>query len=407
MNSLPGIRFIVMIIAAVFLYGCRKAGSLDSHGGTESVITTGPLTVWTPCEGTLEARHVETILSRFQGRATLIEMIPEGLTVKRGDVLVRLDASQLETDLLRYRSEAAKAEADLDALEHATIPMEKQDLDVQLKDLQFQYDSEKQILVDTRELVDRKLISRREVEQQEFKLAGLAAKTAQLEQHRVLAEAHIHPAKLAQARAAADAAKQQLALTLQQLSNCVITAPADGITVYLPLHVGNEYRSLRVGDTLYPNQPFLCLPDLNEFILPCFIPESDLARVKAGMQALVTPLAFPDMRLEATVESVGTMAQPQPGYPAWQKYFRVLIRVDRRDERLRPGMSLHVEIRSHDQPNAVLIPRAAVSWEQAHPSCLVRTLTGSERRNLKLGWNDPCFHEVLEGVIPGDRVILP
>lgn len=398
-------NIILILIVTLLAGGCRKPA--EPVLPDEALVSRGPLSVWTPCEGTLEARRMETILSRFQGRATLIELVPEGSLVKRGDLLVRLDGSQLETDLVKLKSETARAEAELDALEHATIPMELQDFEVQLNDLRYQYDTEKQILEDTRELVDRKLVSRREIEQQELKLSSLEAKTSQIQQHRKLAEAHLHPAKLTQARAAVDAARQQMTLAQQQFSNCVVTAPSDGLAVYLPLHVGNEFRALRVGDTLYPNQPFLCIPDMTEFIVPCFIPESDLARVRVGQPALVTPLAYPDIHLTATVESLGIMAQTQPGYPAWQKYFRVIIRIDQRDERLRPGMSLHVEVCSYSRSEAVLIPRVAVQWEQGNASCQVRTMRGSERRPLKLGWSDDRYHEVIEGVTAGDRLTLP
>ena len=398
---------ILLWCAVILAGGCGNPTATESVTRDEPLVIRGPLTIWTPCDGTLEARHVETILSRFQGRATLIELVPEGAQVKRGDLLVRMDGSQLETDLVKLKSESARAEAELDALEQATIPLEMQDFDIQLNDIQYQYATEKQILADTRELVDRNLVSRREIDQQESKLAGLEAKTAQIKQHRTLATAHLHPAKLTQARAAVEAARQQMALAQQQFTNCVITAPSDGLAVYLPLHIGTEFRSVRVGDTLYPNQPFLCIPDMNEFIVPCFIPESDLARVQSGQPALVTPLAYPDLHLAATVESIGLMAQAQPGYPAWQKYFRVVIRLDQLDGRLRPGMSLHVEVRSYTRTDATLIPRAAVQWDQGKASCQVRTFKGSEPRFLKIGWSDAQHHEVIEGVTPGDRLILP
>lgn len=400
-------RTSLFLFATLLAAGCGKAPATHSPAQDEPLVIRGPLSVWTPCDGTLEARHVETILSRFQGRATLVELVSEGSQVKRGDLLVRLDDSQLESDLVKLKSEFARAKAELDALENATIPLEIQDFDIQLNDLQSQYATEKQILADTRELVDSNLVSRSEIEQQEAKLAGLAAKTAQIQQRRKLTETYLHPAKLTQARAAVDAARQQMALAQQQFSNCVITAPSDGLAVYLPLHVGSEFRTLRVGDTLYPNQPFLCIPDMNEFIVPCFIPESDLARVQVGQSALVTPLAYPDLHLAATVESLGIMAQAQPGYPAWQKYFRVVVRIDQLDPRLRPGMSLHVEICSYTRPDATLIPRTAVQWNQGQASCQVRTFRSSERHPLKIGWSNAQFHEVLDGVKPGDRLVLP
>lgn len=400
-------RLTPLIFGLLLAGGCGNPPATVPPPEDDVQVVRGPLSVWTPCDGILEARRVETILSRYQGRATLIELAPEGSQVKRGDLLVRLDGSQLETDLVKLKNESARAEAELDALGNATIPLELQDFAAQLNELRYQFETEKQILADTRELVERNLVSRREIEQQEAKLAGLESKMAQLQQHRKLAEAHLYPAKLTQARAAVEAARQQMALACQQLSNCVITAPSDGLAVYLPLHIGNEFRSVRVGDTLYPNQPFLCIPDMTEFILPCFIPESDLARVQVGQPAQVTPLAYPDLHLAATVESLGIMAQSQPGYPSWQKYFRVVIRIDQRDPRLRPGMSLHAEVCSYTRTEAILIPRSAVQWEQGKASCRVRTTRGSEPRPLKLGWSDTRFHEVIEGVAPGDRLILP
>lgn len=399
--------FPVITLGSLLLAGCGQPADRELATGNEAVVTRGLLSVRTPCDGILEARRVETLLSSFQGRATIVDLVPEGTRVRRGDRLVRLDGSQLENDLVKLKSETARTEAELDALEHGTIPLEKHDFDVQLEELRRQQEAERQILEDTRELVERNLVSRREVEQQELKLAGLAAKAGEIARHRALAEAHLHPAKLAQARAARDAARQQMALAERQLSNCVVTAPSDGLAVYLPLHVGSEFRALRVGDTLYPNQPFLCIPDLGEFIVPCFIPESDLARFRVGQAALATPLAYPELRLAATVESLGVMAQAQPGFPAWQKYFRVIIRIDQRDERLRPGMSFHIEVSSHENAHAVLIPRLAVQWEQGQPYCQVRTAREVDRRPLKLGWNDTRYHEVLEGVAPGDRLVVP
>lgn len=391
-------------VTLLILSGCRRPPTPE---GSEVPVTRGTLTVWTPCDGTLEARRVETLMSRFQGRATIVDLVPEGAQVRQGDVLVRLDASQLENDLVKLQGEFARTSAELDALENATIPLEKQDLDAQIMDLKGQADAERQILADTRELVDRKLISRHEIEQQEAKVAGLSAKAAQLAQHKVLAESYLHPAKLLQARAAVEAVRQQILLAQQQLSNCVITAPSSGLTVYPPIHVGSEFRSVRIGDTLYPNQPFLCIPDMDEFTVPCFIPESDLARVQPGMTARVAPLAYADALLEATVESVGVMAQSQPGAPAWQKYFRVVIRVEGHDPRLRPGMSTHVEVCSCNRKDTLLIPRVALTWNQGNASCQVRTPQGLESRTLKLGWGDDTAFEVLSGVVAGDLVSLP
>lgn len=400
------VLLLLALCAATLCPGCRRAGTAAT-GTDDDRVTRGPLSVRVSCDGSLEARRMETVFSRFQGRATLVELVPEGTAVKAGDLLARLDASQLEHDLVRLRNELARAQAALDALANAEIPIERDDLAAQVRDLQSQRDTEAQILADTRELVERNLVPARETDQQGARLAAVAAKLAQIEQRQALTRDHLHPAKLARARADVEAARQQVELAASQLSNCVITAGADGLAVYLPVHAGSEYRALRVGDTLYPNQPFLCIPDMSALVVQSLIPESDLARVRPGQEAEITPLAYPDCRLEGTVEGLGVMAQSQPGYPLWQKFFRLTVRLDGRDERLRPGMSLRVRIAAAQRPDAILIPRRAVQWENGQPFCRVRTLGGAERRPLKLGLADDRSFEVLDGVSPGARVVFP
>lgn len=392
------------LLAACSVAGCRPAVA-PSPG--EARVTRGPFRATVACEGTVEAQRMETVLSRFQGRATLVELVPEGTEVRPGDILARLDTSQLESDVVKLRNALTRAETALDALRYADIPLERQDLAVQLGDLQYQFDSEQQILADTRELADRQLVSRHEVEQQEARLANLAAKRNQLEQRRALIEQHAHPAKLAQAEADVEAARQQLDQVNQQLSNCVVTAPAAGLVVYLPLHIGGEYRPVRVGDTLYPNQPFLCVPDLRVLTVQAFIPEAELARVELGQKADITPLAFPDSRLPGTVESLGGMAQTRPGYPAWQRFLRVIIRLDQGEARLRPGMSAHIDIVSAERTEATLIPRSAVRWENGTPTCTVHTPQGLAIRPLTLGAGNEQSFDVRAGVVPGDVVVLP
>lgn len=397
-----------LILAAGIGQGCRPAASHEAASSAgEARVTRGPLTVWTLVEGTLEARRMETVLSRFEGRATLVELVPEGTQVAPGDCLARLDASQLENDLVRLRNEHVKAEAILDSLEHAELPLERQELAAQVHEARNQLDTENRILADTLDLSTRNLVSSNEVTQQRLRLAGASARLDQLERRSELTERHLHPAKLAQARASLEAARRQMDFAQQQFSNCVITAPAAGLVVYLPVHTGSEFRTLRIGDTVYPNQPFMCLPDMSAFVAQGFIPESDLARIEVGRKAVVTPLAYPDCHLPGTIETVGTMAQSRPGYPAWQKVFRFTVKVEQLDPRLRPGMTLRVALCAADRADAVLIPRAAVQWNNDVPSCEILSARGRERRPLTLGLGDERFFEVLSGAAPGDRVTQP
>lgn len=397
--------FVALPLLLATLGGCSRAPS-DAAGQRTAVVTRGPIDVLTPCAGIIETRKTETLFSRFQGRATVVEIIPDGAEVRPGDTLMRFDSSDIENDLVKLNNDLARSRAELDALENADIPIERADIKARLGELRAAAESEQQALQDTRELVDRQLLSRRELEQQESRAAVALAKAGQLEAQLKLTVEHLHPARLARARSACDAAARQVEVAARQLSNAVIRAPSAGLVVHLPVPIGAEYRTIRVGDSVYPGQPLMCIPDLKEFVVQSFIPESQLARVAPGTTATVTPAAYPDCRLPAAVETVGATAQTRPGYPSWQKYFRITARITQADPRLRPGMSAAIEIRSYSRPDAVLLPRNAVVWKDGFPFCHKRTPRGAVLQPVVLGpGNDEVF-EVIRGVEAGDAIVL-
>lgn len=400
-------RILILLLALPCLASCHRESPGSGSGMQEAVVLRGPLEVWTPCTGILETRRTETLFSRFQGRATVVEIAADGAEVQPGDLLLRLDSSDVENELVKMNNELARARAELDALENADLPIEQADLAARLEESSALADAEQQALQDTRDLVERNLLSRRELEQQAARTALARTKTQQLASQQKLTLQHLHPARIAKARAAQEAAERQVAAACRQLSNTVIRAPMAGLVVQLPVAMGSEYRPARAGDPVYPGQPLLAIPDLSEFVVQSFVPESDLGRVTPGSAARVTPLAYPDCRLSATVESLSATAQPRPGYPAWQKYFRVTTRIVQCEPRLRPGMSVTMEVRSHVRTNAVLVPRRAVSWENGTASCRVRTSRGAESRPVETGVGNLLVLEILRGLEPGEKVLLP
>jgi multidrug resistance efflux pump len=369
-------------------------------------IETGRLAVWSVYPGTLESRRVEIIMSKFQGTATIVELAPEGQPVRAGDLLVRFDSSQVERDLLKLQRDFQLARADLERLEKAEQPLELGDLEAQRLEAQAAYEAERRYLEDSRALLDEELVSEQEIEQQNLKVEQLRAALDKLDQRIALTREFLHPAARERARATLATAEQELALARRQLEHCVVHAPADGVVVYKPLHVGGEFRTVRVGDTLYRNQPFMILPDMGDLVIDILVPEAELARVEPGREAVVTPLSYPDLKLRGRVETVGSMATTAMERPGWQRYFRAQIGLLESDPRLRSGMSVQAEILSYSAEQAVLLPRVCVRMEGGTPTVRLASAPDTPHR-VKLGWADLRHFEVLEGLRVGDKVLLP
>ncbi|MCO5061717.1 MAG: efflux RND transporter periplasmic adaptor subunit [Kiritimatiellae bacterium] len=389
----------LLATALLPLAACSRSG----ENASTHTIATGPMQVWTVYPGKLEARRVEVIMSKFNGSATIVELAPEGAPVKAGDLLVKFDSSQVERDLLKLQRDFQLASSDLERIEKAELPLELRDLEAQRIEAQMTFEAEKQYLEDSRALLAEDLVSEQELEQQKLKVDQLKTQLEKLDQKIALTKDFLHPSALERARATLSSAEQELKLAKAQLANCTVLAPADGVVVYRPLHVGGEFRTVRVGDSIYKNQPFLIIPDMRDLIIEVQIPEAELARVEIGRSVRVTPLSYPDLALSGTVETVGSMATIVADRPGWQRYFRAVIGLKDADPRLRSGMSVEAEILSYSADNALLIPRSFVHMNGNEPTARI---AGPPARTqpLKLGWADVQNFEVLDGLKPGDVV---
>lgn len=365
-----------------------------------------PFEVWSTYEGALEARSLKSIMSKGRGAVTIEELVPQGSFVKQGDVLVRFDASEIERDLVRIERDLTLSRAEFESLEQAKLPLEIRDLESRLLDAQVQREVEEQYLVDTRELLEDELISAQEMKQQEIRVEAARKLASNLANQLELTREYLHPSTLERARATLASAELEMEMAKEKLDACIVAAPVDGIVVYRQVHVGGEYRTVRVGDVLYRNQTFMVLPDMTDPTVECNVPEAELAKVSIGSRVVVTPVSYPDLKLDGEVEHVGSMAQQVSGRPAWQKYFQVMIRLKATDERLRSGMTVRVNVLSHGNSQALTIPRAALNWDGETPWCNVLRRGKQERRDLVLGMAGDQQVEVLNGLEAGDRVVV-
>lgn len=389
--------------AAVAAVGLRTSPA----PADEAAVTQEPFSVWAVYEGRLEARRVELVMSTLAGSASLVELAPEGASINAGDLLARFDDAQLRRELLTLERDYALAESALESLINAKLPLELQDLALKLAEADQQLEAERQFLADSEELQSEGLLSPLEVAQQAAKVDQLRARREALERQQSLTERYLHPAEQARAEATLEAARQALALAREQLSACVVEAPVSGRVAYLPLHIGSEYRTARVGDTIFRNQPLLSLPDMSDVVVHCQVPEAELARVAPGAEVVVVPVAYPDLRLNGRVETVSTVAQRLPDQAAWQKFFRVVVALEDPDPRLRSGMSVYAQVLSYYRDEAVLVPRVAVEWRGEQPRCRVRGARKEEVRSLVLGPANATHYQVIEGLEPGEWVVVP
>jgi len=108
---LAALLALVAVVALIALYKVKKP-SISEELPTY-IVGKGPLTISLQQTGTLEAIEYIPIASKLQRRLQIAMLVPEGETVEKGQVLVELDASQLEDEFDRADIELVDAQSDL------------------------------------------------------------------------------------------------------------------------------------------------------------------------------------------------------------------------------------------------------------------------------------------------------
>ena len=108
-----GIAFGALTVAGLMAAAWFLAG--NGQGTTSSVrsftAVRGPLNIDVNESGTVRASEQIVIKSEVQGRTTILQLVPEGTEVGKGDLLVRLDASSLEDQRIDQEIRVQNAEA--------------------------------------------------------------------------------------------------------------------------------------------------------------------------------------------------------------------------------------------------------------------------------------------------------
>ncbi len=107
-----GVIALVLVIGLILILFRSGGSSAKSNSEMATFVTKrGPLTISVLESGTIKAREQIIIKNEVEGRTSIITLIPEGTHVKKGDLLVELDASTLQDNKIDQEIRVQNAEA--------------------------------------------------------------------------------------------------------------------------------------------------------------------------------------------------------------------------------------------------------------------------------------------------------
>lgn len=420
----------------------NKSNGISQDSLIVDVVRRGPFDHIVLEQGEIESSSNIEVVCQVESRGSsgtpILWVIDEGTKVQKGEKLVELDSSQLDLQVKEKRIVVVTAEAAVSSaealVEQAKIARQEYLEGVYLTE-------EKAILSEiaiaeqglriaqlaqnsSERLVAKGLVKSLQLDADKYAVANAqnqleAAKgrlrvlqnltrkkmLVQFDSDIIAAEAN-----LAAARSKLMEEQLQLQELEQQLTNCVMYAPSDGVVVH-----ANRYSSrgggaefvVEAGAMVRERQSLIRLPDPTQMQVKCNINESRVTLIDTGMAVRIAVDALPGVQLKGRVTKVNRYAEPNSFFSSSIKEYATLIAILDPPESIRTGMTAEVQIFVEQLPEAIQIPIQGLYEHSNQMFSLVQTGPQSfETRPVKIGATNDKMATIVDGLKEGESVVL-
>jgi HlyD family secretion protein len=349
---------ITLVVVAAGLAGAgmflgRAAGSSNDPSVRVESVQRGQLVELVQSPGEVQPCNKVSISAKISAR--IVEIPPkEGNKVSRGDVLVKLDSSDLEAVLRSAKARYAAQEAGRHVAESRVAAQRAQLAGLEATLSEAQRDLERQ-----RGLLESKDVSQAIVDTAQRRVQETSASLLSAEHSLKADESNLDVLKHQ-----LDAADAEIARATEDLSYTTIESPIDGVVTTINAKVG---ELVVTGTMNNAGTVIMEVADLSQMLVQARVDETDVASVRQGQPARVHMQAYPGRIFTGTVSSVAlarSVDRSSGGGGGMRlddaKTFKVEILLDTQAERIYSGLTADVEIQTRRHEDVLKVPSQAV-----------------------------------------------
>jgi HlyD family secretion protein len=402
-----GALALIGIVVAVIFAGKAPVGAY----GTAQVKRT---TITKSISATGRLQALTTVQVGTQASGTISELYAGfNSEVKKGQVIAKLDPSQMQAQLTQVSANLTAAQAGVQTAQSGVLSAQSavQSAEANVSRLQSVADEAERLLNQTKEMVAAGVTPRRDIDTAQAAVSQAISQkqqgVAQLNQ----AKAQVQSAnsQLAQARAQATQASASVQVATVNLDHTIITAPIDGTVVARNVDVGQTVAASLQAPTL-----FMIANDLTRMQVLADIDEADVGQLKPQSHVSFTVDAYPAETFSGSVSQIRLSPQTVQNVVT----YTAVIDVANADLKLKPGMTASVTATVAEQKDVLAIPNAALRFRpEGAPVGFSRGGGGTVYRvkadvlepvKLRLGLSDGISTQVVSGELSeGDRIAIP
>lgn len=349
-------------------------------------VTEGQFNDYITVPGTVEPISTIFLDAQEGGRVEEI-LIEEGSMVKKGDIILRLSNPDLYLNILDSEAQLAEKE---NFLRNTQVTMEQERISIKRELISLRYDIERKerIYRQNSVLIKDSLISREEfIRSKEDLDMALSSRDLFLERERQ--DSIFRSVQVETLKANLENMRRNLALVRQRVENLNVKATVDGQLGLLVPEIGQSIsRGANMGQ----------INVLTSYKVTAQIDEHYIDRVRT--------------QLDATLDRQGNEFRlaVRRVYPEVRNgTFKIdMVFSDTIPDNIRTGQTYYTSLQLGQPKISLLVPIGGFFQETGGQWIFVLDPTESfaTKRNISIGRKNPKYYEVLEGLQPGEKVIV-
>ena len=311
----------------------------------------------------------------------------EGTQVKRGDVILEMSNNSLSMQILQSEADLAEKQ---NILRNTMISMEQERLALRQEKLQLDLEVSRlhRTYQQNENLYNDNLLAREEYlrAKEDYELA---VRKRDLVLERQKQDSLYRTSQVSQMEESLRSMQRNMELIRQRVDNLKVKAPIDGEVGMLDAVLG---QSLQQGANIGQ------VNDLTTYKVQAQIDEHYIDRITTG---LVASFERQDTRYEMQLRKV----YPEVRNGQFKADFRFSSAAP---ENIRSGQTYYLNLQLGEAAEAILIPRGSFYQATGGKWIYVLDPSGEKayRREIRIGRQNPQYYEVVEGLQPGEKVIV-
>ena len=378
---------IIMAIILFFLFrDWTSTVRVEKERITIASVFQGVFNDYITNDGT--AAPISTVyLDAYEGGKVEEIILEEGSMLKKGDVIIRLSNNDLNLNILNSEAQLAEKSNFLREVRIRT-EQEKHSLEREVLNAKFDLVAKKRTWEQNKELFKDELISRDEFIRSE-EAYTLADKTLELVMLRQKQDTEFRNLQIEQITENLKNMQMNLAMVKQQQDYLNVKSPVDGQLGSLMVEIGQSItRGFRIGQVNI----------LTSYKIEADVDEHYIDRIRPGLTGYIERT---NDTLQLEIKKV---------YPEVRNgRFKIdLVFTGKLPENIRIGQSYFIKLQLGQPIEAIQIPQGSFYQTTGGQWIFVLDKSGqfAIKRNIKIGRKNPQFYEVLEGMQPGEQVIV-